>query len=216
MSIDNDDNNAAGAPTPAYASYVPHDLKYDAAFEDAVMRIVLGPPLEPDGIRVIPHDSPEQPVENKSVRAADISLDSLPSICEHDLPLTLDDSRRIFASPIPGIRLTHPGGYLQGGPALDPDMDTFPDDFLANNPRIRSSTHLHTAVANEIEASRQTLRERLQARKHAQERNEKIHVELARMAEEHAMELKINKRLADERRAKKEAKERRRAGREPV
>lgn len=107
----------AGAPTPpqeeqpngAYASYVPHDLKYSADFEDAVMRVVTNPPSQNDGIRIIPEDSSEIPVEGVSVKADAISLQSLPSIAEDELPLPLDDSRRIFMSPVKGVRLTHPG-----------------------------------------------------------------------------------------------------------
>jgi hypothetical protein len=220
---------APGAPTPpqeeqpnsAYAVYVPHDLKYDGDFEDAVMDVVLAsasPPqqLPRDGIRVIPDDSSEEPVQGVSVRAQDISLQSLPVIREEELPLPLDDRRRIFASPVPGIRLTHPGGYLEGGPGLDPEMDTFPEDFLQNNAYtcISSISNLRAAVGKEIDASLELLRQRVQARRDAKERNERIEMDLKKMAEEHAMELKVNKKLNDERRAKKEAKERRRAERE--
>ncbi|KAI5370723.1 hypothetical protein Slin15195_G015960 [Septoria linicola] len=211
-----------GAPSPpqenksssGYASYVPHDLKYDAAFEDAVMRIALAPPAASDGIRIIPEDSPEQPVEGTSIRSQDIAPQSLPEIAETDLPLPLDDARRIYASAIPGVKLTHPGGYLEGGPGLDPDMDTFPEDFLNNRSHVRTSADLRAAVDKEVEENMLDLRERMRKREQAIKENEEVEKKLQELVLQHAMELKVHKKLADDRRAKKEAKERRRAGRE--
>jgi hypothetical protein len=213
---------AAGGPTPpqeerpngAFASYVPHDLKYSQDFEDALMQLVLGPELPQDGIRVIPEDSSEQPVDGVSVRADAVSWQSLPTINEDELPLPLDDSRRIFASPIAGVKLTHPGGYLEGGPGLDPEMDTFPEDFLSNNPNAKSNERLRVAVAKEVEASMELLRERLEARRKAKERNEQIERELKLMSDDHSLELKIQRKMAEDLRAKKEAKEKRRLERE--
>ncbi|KXT18950.1 hypothetical protein AC579_8715 [Pseudocercospora musae] len=220
MSIDN--APTAGAPTPpqeeqpngAYASYVPHDLKYDADFEDALMQPVLNGRLKEDGIRVIPEGSADTPVEGVSVRAQDISIESLPSISEEELPLPLDDPRRKFASPVPGIKLTHPGGYLEGGPGLDPEMDTFAEDFFDRNRHVNTSEDMRAAIQREIDENKELLQERLRARQEAKEKNERIEKELKLMQEEHEMERKVNKRMAESRKAKKEAKERRRAERE--
>lgn len=211
-----------GAPTPpqeeqpqgAYASYVSHDLPYNAQFDDSLMEVVLGPSPPQDGIRVIPEDSNEQPVDGVSVRADAVSWQSLPTITEDELPLPLDDPRRIFASPIAGIKLTHPGGYLEGGPGLDPEMDTFPEDFLSNNPGVNSSERLRAAVEQEIGTSVDLLKDRLLARKRAKERNEQIEKELKLMSDNHSLELKIQRKMAEDRRIKKEAKEKRRMERE--
>ena len=96
----------------AYACYVPHDLGYNPEFEDALIRAVL-----------------EQKVANASQTVKsdvdDAEVLELPIIKEDELPLPLDDTRRVYPSPVAGLRLTHPGGYLEGGPGLDPDMDTF-------------------------------------------------------------------------------------------
>lgn len=213
---------ATGAPTPPqedqplsiYASYVSHDLPYSAQFDDALVHVVLGSPPPQDGIRVIPEDSTEQPVDGVSVRADAVSWQSLPTISEDELPLPLDDPRRIFASPIPGVKLTHPGGYLEGGPGLDPEMDTFPEDFMSNNPSVNSSERLRAAVEQEIEASLDLLKDRLHARKMAKERNEQIEKELKLMSDDHSLELKIQRKMAEDRRIKKEAKEKRRMERE--
>jgi hypothetical protein len=53
----------------------------------------------------------------------------------------------------------------------------------------------------------------VRARRDTKEHDGRIEMDLKKMAEEHAMELKVNKKLNDERRAK-EAKEKRRAERE--
>ncbi|EGP88051.1 unnamed protein product [Zymoseptoria tritici ST99CH_3D7] len=212
----------AGGPTPpqevqptgAFASYVPHDLKYSQDFEDSLMQLVLESDVQQDGIRVIPEDSNEQPVDGVSVRADAVSWQSLPTINEDELPLSLDDPRRIFASPIAGVKLTHPGGYLEGGPGLDPEMDTFPEDFLSNNTNARSKERLRKAVAKEIDASMELLRERLEARRRAKEKNEQIERELKLMSDDHSLELKIQRKMAEDLRVKKEAKEKRRMERE--
>ncbi|EME50109.1 hypothetical protein DOTSEDRAFT_68844 [Dothistroma septosporum NZE10] len=212
----------AGAPTPpqeeqpfgAYASYVPHDLKYSAVFEDDIMQAVLDPPSTDNGIRIIPEDSNEMPVEGISIKAKAISLQSLPTIAEDELPLALGDARRIFASHVPGIRLTHPGGYLEGGPGLDPDMDTFPEDFLNNNSVATNATSLHAAVRKDINASKEMLYDRMRKRQDGIKHNERIERELRKMQEEHAMEMNIHRKMAEQRRAKKEAKDQRRLGKD--
>lgn len=215
-----DENAPTGAPTPpqeeqpsgAYASYVPHDLKYSADFEDEIMQAVLNPPSDDNGIRIIPDDSNEIPVEGVSVKAGAISLQSLPVIAEDELPLPLNDSRRIFASHVPGVRLTHPGGYLEGGPGLEPDMDTFPEDFFNNNAGVMNATSLRAAVRKDIDASKEMLYERMRKRQDAIKHNERIERELKKMQEEHSMEMNIHRKMAEQRRAKKEAKEQKRLG----
>lgn len=203
-----------GSSTATYASYVPHDLKYSATFEDTLMDAVLSSDSQDQGLRIVPHDSDEQAAEGQSVRAADIDFASLPQITEEELPLPLDDPRRIYASPIPGVKLTHPGGYLEGGPGLDPEMDTFPDDFFTNlYPSISAPGELDDAVKREVEKGVELLKQRLEARRQGKEKNERIEKELRTLTDQHQMELKIQSRIAEERRKKKEAKEKKRGAR---
>lgn len=194
-----------------YASYVPHDLKYNTDFEDSLVQALLDPNAKNDvGLRVIPDDSDEAPEEGASIRARNIVLSDLPSISEGELPLPLNDPRRVFASAIPGIKLTHPGGYLEGGPGLDPDLDTFPDDFLNHKASVGTATALRAAIQNDIDEQVEALKERLRARQKAKEKNEQIEKELRALVDQHNMELKIQRRMADEQRAKREAKEKKR------
>lgn len=207
---------AAVGPSPAseepadstYASYVPHDLKYSTDFEDSLVHTLLDADATADkGIRIIPDDSDETPEDGVSIRAQDVVFSSLPRIPEDELPLSLSDPRRVFASAIPGIKLTHPGGYLEGGPGLDPELDTFPDDFLNHNTDIGTTAALSTAIQSDIEAQVETLKDRLRARQKAKEKNEQIEKELRALVDQHSMELKIQRRMAEEQKAKREAKE---------
>ena len=163
-----------------------------------------------ESVRVIPEDSDEQPIDGVSVRFADISPQSLPSLTEKDLPLPLNDSRRKFASPIAGINLTHPCGYLEGGPPLNPEMDTLPDDFLSHRPEISTPEQLRGAVQKEVEVQIEQLKERLRARQKAKEKNEQIAKELKVLTDQHEMEKRVHERMQEEQRRKKEARERRR------
>ena len=172
------------------------------------------PGAQPDGIRILADDSNEQPINGVSVRARDVSLQSLPTIAEAELPLSLSDPRRIFASPVPGIRLTHPGGYLEGGPGLDPDVDTFSDDFLSRHEHVNSTKALRSAIQQEIDASVELLHERVEARRKANERNEQLEKELKVLMEQHDMELRIHSRMAEESQKKKALKEQKRKERE--
>lgn len=211
--------SAAVGPSPpaddnsdrAYANYVPHELKYSTDFEDSLVQTLLDPDAKTDnGIRVIPDDSDEAPEKGVSIRANDILAASLPDIQEGELPLPLNDPRRIYASAIPGIRLTHPGGYLEGGPGLDPEIDMFPKDFLSHKATIGTPSDLRTAVQAEIDTHVEALKERLRARQRAKEKNEQIEKELRALVDQHNMELKIQRRMAEEQRAKREAKEKKR------
>lgn len=91
-------------------------------------------------------------------------------------------------------------------------MDTFAEDFLSrNSDRARRNAALKAAQGKEIDGSLEELKERMQERQKAIEHNERIERELKRMREEHEMEMKVHRQLAEKRKAKKEAKEKERA-----
>lgn len=206
--------------TSAYATYVPHDLPYSADFEDSLMDLLLDPPSPPPdpGIRVLAADSTEPAVTGASIRLPDLSTQSLPTIGEAQLPLPLTSALRTFASPLPGLRLTHPGGYFEGGPGLQADIDTFPDDFVAAHAQGRrggasaSVDELQRAVKREIEANVLLLRERVGARRGAKETNARIERELRTALDQHSMEQKIHAKMAEEKVRKREVREKRRRG----
>lgn len=203
-----------------HAGYVPHDLTYSALFEDSLIDTILSHNPSPrPGLRILSEDSNEQAIPGQSIRLDQINWNDLPRIEEDELPLSLDDSRRIFASRIPGIKLTHPGGYLEGGPGLDPDMDSFAEDFFTTHTdgdgnAITTPAQLTAALEKEVEDAVGLLRQRVQARQDAREKNERIGRELKALVDQHEMELKIQSRMAEDQKRKKEARERRRRERD--
>ncbi|KAF2486525.1 hypothetical protein BDY17DRAFT_80454 [Neohortaea acidophila] len=196
------DSAAESAPASSYASYVPHDLKYSAEFEDALIAAVLDstePPTTAANIRVTPNPELDSNV-------------SLPSIPESDLPLPLSDPRRTHPSFLPGVSLTHPAGYYEGGPGLDPDLDTFPEDFFTRHSSLQTTAQLQRALQKEVGENLELLRERLGARRRAREKNEGLERELKSLRDQHHMELRIHHRMREEKAMKKEARESRRKG----
>nr|POE88182.1 hypothetical protein CFP56_11411 [Quercus suber] len=207
------------APFSAHASYIPHDLAYSAEFEDSLIDAILDPNpsdiTSDGGICVLSPDSPTLPVSGTSIRLSDVSPQSLPFLPEAELPLPLNSPLRTFASPLRGIKLTHPFGYFEGGPGLDPTIDTFPDDFVAGHAEVETAKELRRAVEQEIASNVEVLRDRLRARREAKENNARIERELRTLLDQHSMERKIHAKMAEEKVRKREAREKRKkSGRE--
>ncbi|KAJ9620452.1 hypothetical protein H2203_007658 [Taxawa tesnikishii (nom. ined.)] len=175
-----------------HATWLPRDIRYDEAFENSVKEIVENPPSGPTGIRLLLDDSAEDPEPGVSVRIRDVKARDLPTIRFGDLPLPLDDSRRKFASPIPGINLTHPGGYLEG--ARD---------------KGRGSPARNTG--GEIASCRELVEERMKDREDALQHNARIEKEIKTLMDQREMEVKIETRMKEEAREKRERRERKRA-----
>lgn len=195
---------------PSYAQWLPRDIPYNAAFEDSVQRILSHPPSTHTGIRVLPDDSQEQPQPGKSARLSEIKPTDLPVIRFEDLPIPLDDPRRKFASPVPGIRLTHPGGYLEGGPGFCPEDDVFAQDFISAY-KIRDAARLRAEVERQIAEHRELAERRMEAREGAAGQNARVEKELKTLMDQRAMEVKIETRMKEEARAKRERREKKRA-----
>lgn len=202
------------APAKGYGSWVPHDLPYSVDFEDSLITAILDAANSHPGIRVIPEDSDEKPVEGKSVRFRDIDLETLPVLSESDLPIPLSDPRRIYAGPIPGVKLTHPNGWTEGGPSLDPNLDTFADDFLLNHPNVTTVELLRAAVRKEVDANMELMRERLRARQKAKARNEQFAKQIKLLTDQHEFEMRLQQKKQEEKKQKKEARERKRVEKE--
>lgn len=184
---------------------------YDANYEDSLMRTVLDSSSQHSGLRVLNDNSKEAPVQNISIRAADIAAQSLPVVRDEELPLPLSDARRTYSSAIPGIKLTHPSGAFQGGIEQRNDgQETFIDDFLVNNATINTDEQLQRAVDYEVGVNTNLLKDRMHARLKAKEKNEMLEKEIKTLVMTHDTELRVQRRMLDEQQARKEAKARRR------
>lgn len=113
-----------------------HPSSHNPVITDSFLASLFHPLLRPPGratkantgLRVLAPGSGENPKVNTSIRFEDIDYSTLPSIVKADLPIPLDDARRKYASGILGVKLTHPGGALEGGPgvvvAADPSVSS--------------------------------------------------------------------------------------------
>lgn len=194
-----------------YASRLPHEIPYDGDFQDSVQAVITNPPKTDPALRIIPNGSDEAPKQGTSIRESAIDRATLPQIAFSELPLPLSDSRRIYASPVPGINLTHPGGYLEGGPGIAPADDEFARHFIAEN-NIRTAEELEAAVQREISANVELLRQRMWNRAEAKERNKRIGKEIATLTDQMDLETKVLNKAREKAREKRERKEARRAG----
>lgn len=197
-----------------YASWLPRDIPYSVAFENSVCDILTSsdPSRRPTGVRIIAENAAEQSIPTVSLRMRDIDMSTLPIISLDTLPLDTNDSRRKYASPIPGINLTHPGGYFEGGPGIAPSDDEFARHFIHEH-KIRGPKALKRTVEQELEANLQLARERMRARKEAREKNERIEREIKSLGEQIEMEIKVLNKAREKARERREKRERRKVGR---
>ncbi|GAB7346430.1 hypothetical protein MBLNU457_5127t1 [Dothideomycetes sp. NU457] len=197
-----------------YASWLPRDISYNVTFENSVCDILTSsdPSQKPTGLRILADDATEQSIPGVALRMRDIDTSTLPIIPLESLPLDLSDPRRKYASPIPGINLTHPFGYLEGGPGIAPSDDEFARHFIHEH-KIRGPEALKRTVEQELEANMELARERMRARKEAREKNERIEREIKSLGEQIEMEIKVLNKAREKARERREKRERRKVGR---
>lgn len=178
-------------PLQRYATYAPHDIPYSAAFEDSLQSAVLG-------------DSTTASPAKLSSAADD---ESLPAIAQSELPIALDDRRRVYDSTIIGhARLTHPQGFLHGGPGhapSDPQIETLAQQLIEEHD-IRDQSALDEMLQSEREKAVELLKERMRHRETARESNAQVERELALLSDQMDMELKVLNK-ARERKMRKQA-----------
>jgi hypothetical protein len=106
------------------------EIEYSAAFLTSLSQTILTSPsptsLSKDLAQGL-HITPTKPTSGSSharntdtdtISLSSIPFSTLPSIPTPSLPLPLSDHRRTYASAIPGIKLTHPGGWIEGGSSI--------------------------------------------------------------------------------------------------
>jgi len=184
-------------PSQSLSNGISHDsVPYAATFSNDLMRIVLQPPSITTGISVIPES------------LNDLDLCSLPSISAEALPLSLDDPRRIYPSSIPGVNLTHPGGWLEGGagkvplsqPRDSPSADA--EAYLVRH-SIRNRKQLQEQIEQDIAVQMEELRVQMRKREEAVRANEEVEREVERLVEQRKLERKIEERMRKEMQARK-------------
>lgn len=180
-----------------------HSIPYDATFEDCLMRTILTPPTAGfDDVTIVDSDS-AAPVLGYSIISSDIDPSDLPHVSQEELPLSLNDERRVYRSSIPGILLTHPGGLFEGGPGPASssasraiNLDAFARDFVQRHD-IRTAEQLQRKVEEEKAVWMRQARERMLAREEATERNEKLEREVRQLVAQREMEIRVLKKFRD-------------------
>ena len=193
-----------------HAHYLPRDIPYHAPFEDSIETALLSPSRDmKKGLKVLSPDSAETSIPDRTIHASDIDISTLPTLSMSDLPLPLSDSRRIFASPLPGINLTHPGGYIEGGPGYSPHDDEFARQFIPEH-GIRNSAQLTQVVAGQIAENVALLEDRMRARRKAKEENGRIQREIKALTDQMEMETRVLSKAREKARERRERKARKR------
>lgn len=187
------------SPEQDDSATVTPSLPYYEAYTNALMRTVLEPP-EPSGTVVLDKKDRATAVEGVSVRAEDVEF---VTVDYGDLPLPLDDPRRIYRSPVPGVNLTQPGGLLEGGgfrPAtaegktIPPEIQKFAQQYIRSN-NIRNQTQMRRSIHAEISRLTGELTKTMNERRMALEQNEKIDGELEQNEAQRAMERRLEERM---------------------
>ncbi|THX57609.1 hypothetical protein D6D06_03610 [Aureobasidium pullulans] len=188
-----------------------HQIPYPAHFENSLHHILEYPPRSSrDGITIIPNSSSQQPQQGVSIRERDVDARNLPHITLQQLPLSVHDPRRIFASPVPGIRLTHPGGWLEGGEGPSgEEQRAWAREFVeANN--ISGEQELGIAVQHHMQQNVELAKERMRARYEAQQQNVRVEKEIKTLMDQREMEVKIETRMKEDARIRRENREHKR------
>ncbi|KAI4724205.1 hypothetical protein E4T49_08070 [Aureobasidium sp. EXF-10728] len=200
----------ANPPPIHHATYQPHQIPYSAHYEDSLYHILEYPPRSRDGISIIPNDSLEQPKQGISVRLRDVDYKSLPQVTLQQLPLSVHDPRRIFASPVAGIRLTHPGGYLEGGPGAGAEEQRNWAREFVEREGVLDEEGLGAVVQRHMQQNMSLAKERMRARNDALQQNARIEREIKTLMDQREMEVKIETRMKEDARKRRENREHKR------
>lgn len=187
------------------------EVPYVASFIDSIIHPALNPPGRAtkaiNGMRVL-HPAATDVPKSSTIRFQDIA--SLPSIEHSELPLSLDDPRRIYASGVPGVKITHPGGPLEGGPPAQPYNEMGPDGTPREQPefvkqflekyQINTPAQLLKAVKAEQTAQVEELRKRMRAREEANENNRRVQEKVDNLVAEREMERRVHESAMEQQR----------------
>lgn len=186
------------------------DVPYSAAFTNDLMHTVNEPPTEKTGTAIYNPALLRGSGGNEStVKLDEIDTARIPDVDAADLPLPLDDPRRVYESNVPGVRLTHPGGSLHGGTstsvpaahskdasAVAEDVEEYAMSLIRSN-GLRNATLLKKLIAGETARSNEELGRRMRERQEAVEHNERVDKEIQQLQAQREMERRLEERMRD-------------------
>ena len=160
-------------PTSPVIDYSPAAVPYNEAFENSVMDAVLS----------------SDPIAPRT------PLSSIPVINPTTLPVPLNSPLRTYASPIPGVLLTHTNGYHTGGPGPSPStVDDFARRFIEEE-GVVDREGLESAVRKAIEERMEIVRSRMNERSEAVRKNKAVERELEDLRVQRAAEVSVQEKL---------------------
>lgn len=181
-----------------------HDtIPYSAAFSNSIMRVVLQPPPSPTGITLVAKSSADLKNMYRFTALADVNSSSLPQIEASSLPLSLNDPHRIYTSSLRGVDLTHPGGWLEGGPGSGPlpriqDLPSEEAETYLNRHSIKTLEQLRQQIDRDVVLQIEELKERMRKREEAVKENEEVERKMEALIEQRKLERKIEQRMRKE------------------
>lgn len=159
--------------------FSPTTVPYDESFENSLMEAVLRPSEQ--------QASPKLPVH------------STPMISASQLPLPLSSQHRVHRSPIPGVFVTHANGYHTGGPGPSPHtVNEYASKFIEEH-GIEDERQLEETVQGLVNAKLEEVKERMQKRSEALEKNKAVQRELDDLKLQRDAELRVLERMKGKR-----------------
>ncbi|KAL9087568.1 MAG: hypothetical protein Q9159_003584 [Coniocarpon cinnabarinum] len=188
------------------------ELRYSEEFTNALMKAALEAPAS-KGTIVLEKGSNAAP-SGDAVRLEEATL---PLVNAEELPLSFDDPRRTYRSSVSGIRLTHPGGAVEGGsPSQAPSGATdssgqvpfevrqYAQRLIRNN-LVKTPAALKRLINTETQKHLEELRGQMQERSEAINTNERIAKEIMQKEAERATERKIEEKMRQKAKTRQEA-----------
>ncbi|KAH9861322.1 hypothetical protein IAQ61_011059 [Plenodomus lingam] len=195
MSTNADTAMGNAPPTPAHDTkdtdltspaidFSPSTVPYNESFENELMNLILHPP--PTSTSTSTSPPPSTP----------------PLIPASSLPIPLSSPLRKHPSdlPIPGLHLTHPNGYHTGGPGPSPATIRDFAERVIREHGVEDAGQLERVVEHEVRRRVELVRERMEARAEAVERNRGVERELGDLRLQRSAELRVMERVKGGRR----------------
>ncbi|KAI9718866.1 MAG: hypothetical protein M1828_006555 [Chrysothrix sp. TS-e1954] len=175
-------------------------IQYSEDFTNTLMRELVksSSSSKHSGITITTKPGPANASGN-AITLAEIDRASLPELSTGVLPLALDDTRRIYNSALPSVRLTHPGGWLEGGSGphnAEPLIREYMQQLMQQH-TFRSQASLQKFIKDETRRQAVELKSRMQDRQEAIEQNEKAVKEIQQLQAQRETEKGVENRMLE-------------------
>ncbi|KAF2845847.1 hypothetical protein T440DRAFT_407100 [Plenodomus tracheiphilus IPT5] len=160
--------------TSPAVDFSPSTVPYNESFENDLMNLILHPPTTPT------HPTPS--AESHIIPA-------------NSLPIPLSSPLRTHPSPIPGLYVTQPNGYHTGGPGPSPyTVKEFAERFIREH-EVEDAGQLERVVEELVKGKMEEVRDRMEARAEAVEKNKVVERELGDLRLQRSAELRVMERV---------------------